>query len=368
MSADADDIGEVANPVGKEVGPDDAEDTPTSERAAATIGRRERKPLNKALFAKAAAAAKAHVEDVEEPADDLIETGKPAVDPAKPGDPPAADPPKPAAGPSAEAIAAWERVNVRASELDKREEALRAREAKAGDFAAQFASKPLATLKAMVRADLGDDATEDEVAEEVSFQLTSLSLEHAGATIDPSNQAHDLRKIKRELRLTKAEKRKAAAADVQKNEATTRADQERRAIASIGEEFKAISSKYPFLAADDDAPGLMFAVAKEWHRRHGEVPELQILAERADAQLREEATAKYKRYQHLLQPAQAPAPAAAVVPQGDQPNRRSRTLSNADASEDTSTPDAPARAMSAEERRSRTFKKWAPKLKEAERD
>jgi hypothetical protein len=215
--ADAADDDVIASPVGREVGPDDDDGPPQAEQTAATVGRRPRKPLNKALFAKAAAAARAHVEGADDGEDELLPTGPGALasqvvdtaaaakgEPAKP----ASSAPSAPAGPPPEAIAAWERVNLRAAELEKREAALKEHEGRARDLASRLSADPLAAMRDAVRLELGDDATDDEIHEELGYLITSLSLGFAGATVDPNNQAHDLKKLKRELRQQKARTRK----------------------------------------------------------------------------------------------------------------------------------------------------------------
>src|SRR5687767_13969677 len=102
---DDDDIGEIANPVGKIEGPDD--DTPDQGMSSTTFGRRERKPLNPELFKKAVASVRQHLAGEGggiDPADEMLETGPDAAAKAAAAaeaaknQPPAPPPPPPFTG------------------------------------------------------------------------------------------------------------------------------------------------------------------------------------------------------------------------------------------------------------------------------
>lgn len=376
-----DDIGEIANPVGKEVAPD--EDDGASDGGAGmsstTVGRRERKPLNPDLFKKAVASVRAHLAgggEGDDPADQMLETGAAgAGDGGKPADPPPPkETPPPSSGPDPAAIAMFEQVNLRRADVEQREQRVGELEGRFRDVAERFdTSDPLDVLRDIVKYNLGDGATDDEIAEELSFYVTSMSLKLAGATIDPANTQHDMRKVKRELRQTKAEKRRTTAREAAEAERANREAKTQAAIDAVGEEFAAVVTQDPnafsWLALADEPKRLLWQIIKREHERSGKILDVQDAARLADGHLKKETTAYFGKYKNLLQPAPAETPAPKERAPGGPPDRRSRALTNADASEDTSgSPPAqqPAAPLSKEERRARTFSKWKDKLKESE--
>jgi hypothetical protein len=369
--ADAPDDDEIGNAVGREVGPDDNDDAP-AEGSAPTVGRRERKPLNPALFAKFSTAVKKHLEG-DDDEDAIAETGPAAkaATPAAAAPTPAADKPAepPRAGPPPEAIAAWERVNLRAADLDARETKLKEREGRTRDVAGRFSADPLAAMRDLVRAELGDDATDDEVQDELGFLVTSVSLAFAGATVDPNNQAHDLKKLKRELRQQKAKTRKEGADAAAARTAADKKARTAAAVTQIGVEFEPLAQKYPWLAITEEPAALLFDVIKSEHERSGKVLDLEDAAKLANDHLGNADRTYFEKRKHLLQPPPALTPANVIAPQGDPLQRRSRALTIADASEDAPPAhDELGRPPSVEERRRKSIAKYRERLAAASRD
>lgn len=358
----------IANPAGAEVDlADDSKESGPSENAAPTIGRRPRKPLNRDLFAKVAAAAKAHVEGGNNEDDDVIAgTEEVAAKPATAST--AAAPEAPARqGPPPEAIAAWERTNLRAKELDDRESKLKEREQRSRDVAGKFDADPFVAMKDLVRTSLGDEASEEEVNEELAFQITLMSLSLSGATIDKNNQAYDLKKVKRELRQRRAQERKAIADGEARRAEESKTAREKSVIEQIGREFEPLAPKFGWLASSEAPAGLLFDVIKRHHESTGEILELAQAAKLADDYLASADKAWYEKRKHLLTPMPTPTSTPATAPQGDPP-RRSRALSNVDASEDSAVPDRPGPQLSREERRKRTWEKHRDALRASNRD
>ncbi len=354
MSEPDDDIGEIANPVGKEEGPDDA--PALKSVPSGTTGRRERKPLNKDLLARAADSVRRHLEG--DDGDDMVvaPTGAPS---AKADEPPPATPP-PAAAPPSDLTADRARIAVARAQLEERARTLVERERRARDVAARFADDPWGVIQDLVRHELGTDATEDEIAEETAYQVTQLSLRVAGANVDPQNQAHALRSVKRELARQKATTRRKEQQLEERREAEARAAKERDAVAAVAAEFEALAPKHPWLAAAERPAEILWDVIRREHERSGTILEIAEAAKLADDYLAQQDRQWYERRKGLL----TPQTAAPTAPQGD-PRSRSRTLANATASDDAPPPpEVPGRLLSKEERRRATFDRWKPKLRD----
>lgn len=362
MTDSDDDV--IASPVGREVAPFEDDSHQEQEHASPTTGRRERKPLNPELFAKFADSVRKHLSDDD---DEVAPLGVPETA-AKVEPPPEAKAPEPAktperpAGPPAEAIAAWERVNLLRADVEKRESTLKEREERARDVAEQFAADPWAALTSIAKNTLGDEATESDVNDELTYLITELSLRLAGAEVGNGNQAHELRKLKRELTHQKAQARKAGALTAKQRAEQERAEREGAVVRRLRDEFAPMAPKFPWLAANEDPAGLLFDVIKREHDKSGRVLELDEAAKLADDYLSEADKSWFEKRKNLLAPP-PPAPTApADVHQGDPP-KRSRTLTNADASDDAPpvSMDELGRPPSVEERRRRSFERWRAK-------
>ena len=258
---------------------------------------------------------------------------------------------------AAQAIADRAAQRDRESAITAREEAIKAREAaiadrekRYGDVGEKLTASPLATMREIATQFLGAGATEDEISAEVSDMLTQASIELAGAKLDPNDDKQAIRQMRRELRGSRATERRnaearaaadKAAADKAQAEkvAVEREQMVKGAIDTIGREYATIAPSTPFLDAEGDAPDLIWRVISRHHERTGEVMEIAAAAKKLDDELGAVARTKLSKLSHLLQPTAAGSQANATGQQGDQ-QRRSRPLTNADASEDAPPPRA----------------------------
>lgn len=258
---------------------------------------------------------------------------------------------------AAQAIAERAAQRDRESAIAAREEAIKAREAaiadrerRYGDVGEKLTASPLATMREIATQFLGAGATEDEISAEVSDMLTQASIELAGAKLDPNDDKQAIRQMRRELRGSRATERRnaearaaadKAAADKAQAEkvAVEREQMVKGAIDTIGREYATIAPSTPFLDAEGDAPDLIWRVISRHHERTGEVMEIAAAAKKLDDELGAVARTKLSKLSHLLQPTAAGSQANATGQQGDQ-QRRSRPLTNADASEDAPPPRA----------------------------
>ena len=256
---------------------------------------------------------------------------------------------------AAQAIADRAAQRDRESAITAREEAIKAREAaiadrekRYGDVGEKLTASPLATMREIATQFLGAGATEDEISAEVSDMLTQASIELAGAKLDPNDDKQAIRQMRRELRGSRATERRnaearaaeAKAAAEQATAAKAAAEREQMvkgAIDTIGREYTEIAPSTPFLDAEGDAPDLIWRVISRHHERTGEVMEIAAAAKKLDDELGAVARTKLSKLSHLLQPTAAGSQANATGQQGDQ-QRRSRPLTNADASEDAPPP------------------------------
>lgn len=356
----------MATVAGPEVGPDDP--SPISqENTAPTVGRHQRKPINKELFQKAAASMRAQLEGKEEE----LEVASPPVAEKSPevaekspetnsstesnGSAPKGPPP--------EAIAAWERSNLRMSELDAREEALRKREEQYKEVGHQFFSDPLAGMRGIVAAYLGDGATEKEIEDELHHQAKVIGLKLSNVEL-PESVEDELRSLKRERAAEKAAARKQAREAEEARSKSEQEQKEKAALAEVAEEFKHVEAKYPWVSRVEGFEGMIFEHIRDEYVRTGVQIPVEEAAKAVNEYVKTAIEKQIERYKDLLSPP-APTPAPARVPQGS-PQTRLRTLTTADASEDgASAPTAPTRPLSHEERRKRTFAKWLPEFRKA---
>ena len=298
-----------------------AVEAPAVEAAASTY---ERKPLNPDLVAKFVAQRKAERENTEFVPAFEQETNAPA--------PAVATPPPAPSGPPPEAIAAWEKANLRAAELERREAALREREEKLRDVSERFSEKPWETLVDVVRANLGNDATQDDIDREMQYQLYQLNLKQTGIEVDKNNPAHDLRRLDRELRLTKAQARKAQEVAKAEREAATKAGEERarqeqvfEAQKLVGKAYQELAPQFRYLsAAHSDPAELITQYVLEEHARTGQIVEIADAAKALDA-----------HFERMFKPLteKLSSPPTSNGQQGAPPAQRPRSLTNADASE-----------------------------------
>lgn len=283
---------------------------------------------------------------------------KTAPPPPKAVEPPAVVPDKPADSIAATALAdatkARERdaaVSAREAALQAREAAIAEREAKYGDVGAKLSQDPLATIRAIATQWLGAGATDDEIAAEVGDMLTAASIQLAGAKLDTTDDKQAIRQMQRELRAERASKRREsesrAAADKRAaEEKAAQLEQAERdqavqgALATIGREFKTIAEAHPFLAAEDDVSDLIWRVISGHHANTGEVMLISDAAAKLEAELATANRSKFSKFAHLLQPQTAGQAAAPATGQQGDHQRRSRPLTNADASEDAPAPEA----------------------------
>lgn len=265
-------------------------------------------------------------------------------------------------------IAERERITARLAELDKREAAIRDREAQYVDVGTKLAANPYDAIRELARANLGAGASDAEIDAEVTDLLTEASLKMAGATIDPKDDKAALRSLQREMRQTKAERRREAAkleaerktaeaARVEAEQKAARVEQHRQGVEICNREWDSIKASHGWLAAEDAPAELIWSLISRNHERTGQVMLVADAAKQLDAELASMARSKFSKISHLLQPAAAATQATpnATGHQGDQP-RRSRPLTNADASEDATPPAPPAFQSLAEMRKAQLAK------------
>ena len=297
---------------------------------------------------------------------------KAALPPAKAEDTPAPAPSSDAAA----VIAERDALKARMAEIEKREAALLEREEshrkQYGDVGAKLAADPFGALRELAKANLGTGASEAEIEAELTDLITEASIKLAGANVDAKDERAALRALQREMRLTKAENRRREATISAEREAAAKAaerareeqavrEDEARANAIISREWSSIKNDFPWLAEEDDAVDLIWSHLSRHHKITGVAIPIAEAAKKLDDELASIYRSKFEKRSRLLQPtAQTQASAAANGHQGDQP-RRSRPLTNADASEDTAPP-APKAFQSVTEMRKEAMKRVRPML------
>lgn len=298
----------------------------------------------------------------------------PVVKEAPPVAAPPAAPPAPSVDVSA-VIAERDALKAREQALAEREAKIAEHEARYGEVGAKIAADPFGSLRELARANLGTGATDAEIEAEVSDLITEASLKLAGATLDAKDEKAALRQLQREMRLAKAEQRRekmtaaAQAKAAQEAQAKARAEAEeaanvQRAHATINNEWSTIKDGHAWLAAEDDPAGLIWSVISRDYTANfattGRIMTIAEAAKKLDTELAELHRAKFSKLSHLLQPATAATQATTTATghQGDQP-RRSRPLTNVDASEDA-TPPAPQGFQSLADMRAASRAKLRP--------
>lgn len=329
--------------------------------------------------AKLVEAAKKMVEqaDDEDPARELLEPHVEAEAKPKPGEAPAAGKPAEAA-PAGEAkpgeapanpdlAAAWSAYDQAHAALAEREAKLAEREANPLVRPEAFLSDPLGALRALIKAEYGEGARQDDIDAELADVVTMLSYGLAGTQPAAGNVNHELRQQRRELRHLQLGNRRAAAEQQKTQRTEAEKAQRTTALGALDAELRAVDPKTKaapiaggtWLAKHENPAEVVLAVMKERYKRDGTVMPLAVAVKLADAQVRKDHLANVTRYHSLLTPTVAPAtPVKPTVNQGDH-QRRSATLSNAGASE-SSTPQPRDAPLTEEDRRRRTFEKFRP--------
>lgn len=273
--------------------------------------------------------------------------------------------------PSQESIAAAERMSLRAADLDRREAELRAREEKVRaldrGIGERFSEQPWDALTDVVRASLGDGATPDEVERELKYQIYLLNVKNTGFEVEQGNPSHELARLDRELRISRAQQRKLAEQSRAERESAAQAAKERErqeqiavATQSVSREFAKVADNYPHLAdAVGDPADLIVRYVLEEHGRTGRTVEIEDAMKFLD-----------NHFEQLYRPLReriAARNAALRPPQSQEPQRvptaRPRSLTNVDASESSRpepiTMDEYGRpSLDQEERLRRSHERW----------
>lgn len=281
------------------------------------------------------------------------------------------------AAPAPEHVAAWEAINAERAQLARDREEIEQLRGRVAPLArGKLAGSPEemhAAVSALLKDELGGDATEAEVQEAMSDLITELSLRMAGVTIPDSaklatEQRRALRQIRkhnRELQKQEAEAKAKAERDEQRRTRLTTADQ-------IGKEITNAPS-FRFLTAADEterdgmSPGeFVVAVIEERYRLNRERLTWQEAAKLANDHFEKKARAVHDRWSPLLTPPTSggsAAPAGQAHQGGRTEQQVSRTLTNAVASEPAALPEPdPSARFDPDEHRARTRAKWNGKI------
>lgn len=263
----------------------------------------------------------------------VVTPSAPAVAPPR-----AAEAPPAATSPAAESVAAFDALRAREAEITRREAAIAEREGRYGEVGEKLVADPLTTITEMAKKWLGPGATDDEIAAEVSDVLTVASLKLAGATIDDKDDKAATRRLQREMREMRAQTRRKETAHA---EALRQAEHERSsraALEQVSRELQAVTASTPWLAAEDAPADLVWDMIRRHHDQTGTVLTVAQAAKALDEDIAASVKQRFSKLSHLLQPPKAdPVPTKTEGQQGDQ-QRRSRPLSNVDASEDAPAP------------------------------
>lgn len=251
---------------------------------------------------------------------------------------------------------AWNRVTAREAELAERELRIQQAEGSVNPIATGLLTDPLAAIRAAIVRD-HPEASRDEVDAEVSYQVTQMSLQLAGHTLDPNNPQHRMRQTEHELRLRNAQIRRQQRDATEAATTAKRAEDERLVLGQIGEEFKPLAAKYPWLAADASPQAKLWGTIRDHHGKTGVLLTTEQAAQKADEAIRGEIAPRLQRYQSLLQPAAPGTPPIVTPSPAPDHQRRSPTLTNTGASESTPSPRDGHETLADRERA--TIAKWS---------
>lgn len=272
------------------------------------------------------------------------DTAEPAKGPGEVAVPPAA-PPAPQL--DADVVRLRGELEQRMGELDKREQAIVARET-TGDVAKAretYIDKPAQwwrdTLKSFGLGELSDDEYKRETADLINELSDSI-----GVPITPATKA--IMEQRRAVKYVRADKLTRQQRD--KLEGETREKQRvdaewaNAALTLTAHLTTKEQAAYPWLATIDRPGEAVVAIIRRAAERDGKNLTWQEASKQANDYLRDQSLTSYDKVKHLLsaapaKPGDAAGAAAQGKPQGDPSGiRRSRTLSNAQAA---STPTQP---------------------------
>lgn len=350
-------------------GGDDDFEAQSSGFVAAEVGRRGREisPRTRELLKKAAesvqtqmaAARRAEQPEEFEDEEDYAAGEAPAPAKAPPPNPvpaaaaPAAAPtvpPAPSLDP--QVVQLREQWTARATELDKREQAIAAREQAADEHRVHeaYLENPAGALLDFVRKHSGI-ASDDEIADEVSDLIVALSAHVHKVPVDGAVKSrldakHALRYVKaQQAALQKREE----AVSKQQSEAQQRVEIDRTKEVLTREIGKPDHAKlYPYLALEENSGEIVWEVIEAQFKRDGTTLAWTEAAKRAEEYLNNQASAWIDKRKHLLDArtenghSGAPRDSASGDPTGI---RRSRAITNAatSAAPQQPAPTAPAK-------------------------
>ena len=282
--------------------------------------------------------------------------------------------PPPAAAPSPVASAVDAIAAERMAQVEAKEKALADREAQIRDHKGRFKEDPVMTLKDMVREAYGLDDKAD-IRPYVSDLVTEMSGELLGLEVPQDVRAkQERKKAERLIRehnasLTKRE------SELKAKEAETIEKAERaRVVMNIKAELAKPdrAEKYKWLAAsndDGDPADIVYGVADAIIKRDPTwKPSLDDAADRANKFYEAKARASYEKYKHLLNPTPPKAPPAATASHQDRPSgsRARETLTNEQAAATATTAPNPGRALTNEDRRRASMRKFSASMRSDE--
>lgn len=268
-------------------------------------------------------------------------TPAPAVAPqsAPPAAPGATAAPAPSLDPGI--AQAREKLDLRASELDQREQSLLAREASSDVLKHRDAyfERGAPALVDLIKQWTGL-TSEDDIRDEVADLITELSGSVLGVQVEPNIRAKI--EAKRATKSVKAqmgrlsEREKAVNAEHQRQ---ADAAHKRNVEVALGNEIRLPeqATRFPFLAAEDNAGELVFEIVEARHRQDGVMLPWPEAAKQANDYLQQKWRAAYDKRAHLFAASSNGSPVGnGQRPQGDpQGIRRSHTLTNGSAPQAT---------------------------------
>ncbi len=259
----------------------------------------------------------------------------------------------------------------RMAQVEAKEKALAEREAQIRDHKGRFKEDPVMTLKEMVREAYGLDDKAD-IKPYVTDLVTEMSGELLGLDVPQDVRARQERKKAERLikehnaSLTKRE------SDLKAKEAETFEKAERaKVVGNIKTELTKPdrAEKYKWLLAadeDGDPADIVYGVADAIIKRDPTwKPSLDDAADRANKFYEAKARKSYEKYKHLLNPAPPKAPPTATQSHQDRPSgsRPRETLTNEQAASTTTQPANPGRALSNDDRRRASLRKFSASIR-----